>query len=392
MKRSIRLIVLLAVLVLAVVFYVVATAIAKREAAKNQDDEVTDSTVVLVDKQVKDLDSFVIKTEDIDVSLYVKDSTYKRATDENFPVDQIVAGKLAQGLAKISFLRKLEVEVTDPAEFGLDEPIATFSAVYDDESTISLTVGDFNRHAGGHYCQTGDGTLYLVAATFLEAFAYTEQELLQDDYVTDPKKEIDSVTEIEVLYRDGSGFTYKPVTTEVPADTAEGSTATKTETVWVKTLLDGTEVEGDFTETAQKLYSQMFDVKLDKWVDYNVTGKDKLGGYGLAEPAIKVTVRYSEEIIIAGESGSANVTTTVDKVQGFLIGDAVPVETPEAPETSADTTADTTADTATDTAVSDAEPEDEPETRYYFMLEGKKIVYTLTEGELSSLIVPETAA
>ncbi len=386
MKRSIRLIVLLAVLVLAVVFYVVATAIAKREEAKNQDDEVTDSTVVLVDKQVKDLDSFVIKTEDIDVSLYVDDSTYKRATDENFPVDQIVAGKLAQGLAKISFLRKLEVEVTDPVEFGLDEPTATFSAVYDDESTISLTVGDFNRHAGGYYCQTGDGTLYLVASTFLEAFAYTEQELLQDDYVTDPKKEFDSVTEIEALYRDGSGFTYKPVTTKVPADTAEGSTATKTVTVWVKTLLDGTEVEGDFTETAQKLYSQMFDVKLDKWADYHVTGKDRLGQYGLAEPAIKVTIRYSEELIIAGESGSANVTTTVDKVQGFLIGDMVLVENPEAPETAADTTADT----AADTTASDADPEDEPETRYYFMLEGKKIVYTLTEGELSSLITPET--
>ena len=80
------------------------------------------------------------------------------------------------------------------------------------------------------------------------------------------------------------------------------------------------------------------------------------------------------------------MTTTVDKVQGFLIGDMVLVENPEAPETSADTTADT----AADTTASDADPEDEPETRYYFMLEGKKIVYTLTEGELSSLITPET--
>ena len=126
---------------------------------KNKKDEIPDATVVLVDKQVKDLDSFVIKTKDIDVSVYVEDSVYKRATDADFPMDQIVAGKLALGLAKVSFLRKLEVTVTDPAEFGFDEPVGTFSAVYDDKSTIALTVGDYNRHAGGHYCMTADGTV-----------------------------------------------------------------------------------------------------------------------------------------------------------------------------------------------------------------------------------------
>jgi hypothetical protein len=378
MKRGIKLLLFLAVLVLTVVFYAVATAIAKREEEKNKKDEIPDATVVLVDKQVKDLDSFAIKTKDIDVSIYVEDSVYKRATDADFPVDQIVAGKLALGLAKVSFLRKLEVAVTDPAEFGLDEPVGTFSAVYDDKSTVSLTVGDYNRHAGGHYCMTADGTLYLIDATFLEAFAYTEQELLQDDYVTDPKKALDSITAIEVLFRDGNGFTYAPIKTEVPADTAEGSTATKTVTVWEKTLLDGTKAEGDFTETVEKLYSQLFDVKLDKWADYNVTGKDKLSQYGLDEPAITVTVRYSEELIIAGETGGANVTTTVDKVQGFLIGNMVPVEEPEAPETEADTSADTSTD--------GKEDEKETETRYYFMLEGKKIVYTLTEKELSSVL------
>jgi hypothetical protein len=56
----------------------------------------------------------------------------------------------------------------------------------------------------------------------------------------------------------------------------------------------------------------------------------------------------------------------------------VPVEEPEAPETEADTSADTSTD--------GKEDEKETETRYYFMLEGKKIVYTLTEKELSSVL------
>jgi energy-coupling factor transporter ATP-binding protein EcfA2 len=220
--------------------------------------------------------------------------------------------------------------------------------------------------------------LILIDPKVVELSVYNGIPHLLVPVVTDPKKALDSITAIEVLFRDQNGFTYKPTKVEVPADTAEGSTATKTVTVWEKILLDGTKAEGDFTETVEKLYSQLFDVKLDKWADYNVTGKDKLSQYGLDEPAIKVTVRYSEEHIIAGETGGANVTTTVDKVQGFLIGNMVPVEEPEAPETEADTSADT--------STNGKEDEKELETRYYFMLEGKKIVYTLTEKELSSVL------
>ena len=377
MKRKAGLMVLLVILVLAVAFYVVATVIAKREEEKNQEPEAT--LITVVDKEPEEVASLTFASKELTVGITVTENgKYRLTSDENFPVDQIIAFYMVEGAAAIAFDRKLEGADTDPATYGLDEPYAVMTAVYTDNSTVTLRLGDYNKHADAYYGDVGDGAVYLLDADYLAAFDYTMQDLLQDDRIVEPTKGVSAVTEFKLTFRDGSGFTYTLSKAKAAADADE-----EAEELWIKTLFDGTVVEGDFTEQAEALYKELFDAKLDAWADYNVTGAERLGTFGLAAPAVTVTVRYTEEVTIEGDDSTSSVTKEVEKVVGFLIGDVAPSEEePDDAESSAEP--DVSGDEAsTDTEASDEEAEEEAVVNRYFMLEGSKIVYLMDEAKLT---------
>lgn len=392
MKRKAGLIVLLGILALAVAFYVVATVIAKREEEKNREPEVT--LITVVDKQPEEVASLTFESKELTVGITVAENgKYRLTADESFPVDQIIASYMVEGAAAIAFDRKLEGADTDPATYGLDEPYAVMTAVYTDNSTVTLRLGDYNKHADAYYGDVGDGAVYLMDADYLAAFDYTMQDLLQDDRIVEPTKGVSAVTEFKLTFRDGSGFTYTLSKAEAADDADE-----EAEELWIKTLLDGTVVEGDFTKQAQALYKELFDAKLDAWADYNVTGAERLGTFGLAAPAVTVTVRYTEEVTIEGDDSTSSVTKEVEKVVGFLIGDVALSEEEGADSESStdtaapDTDASTEPDASTDTAATDTEApeedagEEEKAVNRYFMLEGSKIVYLMDEAKLTEAL------
>ena len=104
------------------------------------------------------------------------------------------------------------------------------------------------------------------------------------------------------------------------------------------------------------------------------------GAYGLAEPAVKVTVRYEDTVIIAGDENTSNVTQVLEKVMGFLIGDLLPAENTDSETAETEETAETA-----EPAEADA-TEEESKPQRYFMLEGGKIVYILDEANLSAAL------
>jgi len=384
MKRGKRLLLLLLLLVLAVAFYLAATFIAKE--AEDTETEPEETTITVVDTIVSKVTSFSYKTPDREIGILKEDGTYTYTPDPTFPLDQIVASDILKGVTEIVFTRKLEGDDLDLAEYGLDEPSIVIEAAYSDETpAVILKLGDYNKHADIYYCDIGDGAVYLLAADFLDTFDVDQEDLLQDEYIKEKPDDIDCITEIEVVFRDGSGFTYTPEEVEIPAETTgsgetSASSTPKTDLVWSKTLLDGTAVEGDFTEKAELLYKQMFEVKLEGWAAYNVTGKEALGAYGLAEPAVKVTVRYEDTVIIAGDENTSNVTQVLEKVMGFLIGDLLPAENTDSETAETEETAETA-----EPAEADA-TEEESKPQRYFMLEGGKIVYILDEANLSAAL------
>ncbi|MBE6622163.1 MAG: DUF4340 domain-containing protein [Ruminococcaceae bacterium] len=372
MKRSTGLIVLLVILALAVAFYAVAAVIAKREEANSQEPEET--LIPIVDKKPEEVVSLTFESKELSVGLTLNEKgKYQLTTDEHFPVDQIIASYMIEGAALIECTRKLEGADSDPATYGLAQPSAVMTAVYSDGSAVTLKLGDYNKHADAYYCDVGDGAIYLIDADYMGAFDYTVKDLLQDDRITEPKKGLSAITTFALAFRDGSGYTYGAVTED--DEDGEGK-------IYWNKLIDGTPVEGDFTEEVETLYKELFDADLDEWADYNVTGAERLGAFGLAEPAVTVTVRYREEVTVTGDDGSS-VTKEVEKVVGFLIGDVVPAEE-DGPADSDTPETDATPD------ASDKEPEEEKATLRYFMPEGGKIVYLLDEADLATALGLDT--
>lgn len=369
MKRSTGLIVLLVILALTVAFYAVAAVIAKREEANSQEPEET--LIPIVDKKPEEVVSLTFESKELSVGLTLNEKgKYQLTTDEHFPVDQIIASYMIEGAALIECTRKLEGADSDTATYGLAQPSAVMTAVYSDGSAVTLKLGDYNKHADAYYCDVGDGAIYLIDADYMGAFDYTVKDLLQDDRITEPKKGLSAITTFALAFRDGSGYTYGAVTED-----GEGK-------IYWNKLIDGTPVEGDFTEEVETLYKELFDADLDEWADYNVTGAERLGAFGLAEPAVTVTVRYREEVTVTGDDGSS-VTKEVEKVVGFLIGDVVPAEE-DGPADSDTPETDATPD------ASDKEPEEEKATLRYFMPEGGKIVYLLDEADLATALGLDT--
>ncbi|MBQ4064474.1 MAG: DUF4340 domain-containing protein, partial [Clostridia bacterium] len=218
MKRGKRLLLLLLLLVLAVAFYLAATFIAKE--AEDTETEPEETTITVVDTIVSKVTSFSYKTPDREIGILKEDGTYTYTPDPTFPLDQIVASDILKGVTEIVFTRKLEGDDLDLAEYGLDEPSIVIEAAYSDETpAVILKLGDYNKHADIYYCDIGDGAVYLLAADFLDTFDVDQEDLLQDEYIKEKPDDIDCITEIEVVFRDGSGFTYTPEEVELPAET-----------------------------------------------------------------------------------------------------------------------------------------------------------------------------
>ena len=375
MKKSKSLLVLLAVLVLAVALFLTATLLAERESENG--DDLPSTEIVYIDVDEEAVSSFSYTDKEKSFRISHSGNTYTLTDDEAFPLDQTIASYMATTVANITFLRQFDAEV-DTSEFGFDDDAAVITATYTDGTDLHLTLGNYNKYADAYYCRLENGTVYLIDSTFTDYFAYSIKDLLLDETVTAPANGLSDVTKIELAYRDGSAFSYVYVLAETDEDGEETAAA-----LWQKVSADGTVLDGDHTETVTEIYNELFKVKLTDWVDYNAVG-DRLADYGLDTPHLTVTVRYTKTVEIAGDDATSTVTKKQEVVVGFLIGNAVtaaPSADVTAPADSADTAADSSAETSTGAAT------DAPtEPSHYFLLEGGKVVYVLTDSSLPTLL------
>lgn len=350
-KRSFGMVLLLSILILVILFYAVATTIAKREKEKENDQEGGENTAITyINKTADDVESIIYRSEGYDLGIKNVNGKYILTSDETFPLDQVIASDMAGAVAVITFDQKLNPEGNDLTEYGLNDPQTALTVAYSDGARVTLAIGNYNRYTDSHYCQVGDDFVYLLSGDILDYFTYSMTDLLQDETVTLPSEGFSSLTKVEITEKDGDTLVYNFM--EAGEETEED--------IWQK-ILNGEAVEGDFTSTVQNLYNELFKISLNEWAAYNVTGNEALDTFGLATPEIKVVFHYIEKTTIsAGDGSSSSVTKEHERAFGFDIGSRLPVEGEESPDTS-----------------------DSADYDRYFMLEGGKIVYIISEGNLT---------
>lgn len=348
-KNRLGMLVLLVVLILVVGFYLFASSL-----ADDGDEEPTpDTTIVYLSKDMSEVTEIVYQSDSRSFGIKKTGSIYTLVSDPTFPLDQTVASSMAEAVAVITFERSFRPEGDDLTDYGLNDPAVVLTVSYEGGAKLTLEIGSYNRYSDTYYCQLGDGFVYLMKSDLPGEFDYTMIELLQDEAITRPSDGSSALTKVTLSYRDGNAFTYERI---------EGKE--EEEDTWRKVLSDGTVADGEYGSEVLALYRELFMVSLSEWTAYNVIGEEALSAYGLDTPAVSVVFYYNETVTHTPEDGSSSAVTTVhERAMGFLIGDRVPEE---------------------DKTTDDPEADDVPSR--YFLLEGGKVVYLVSEDELTQVL------
>ncbi len=182
---------------------------------------------------------------------------------------------MTSAVSDISAEKVIE-EVSDLAEYGLDEPVCSITVTAEAETTIDI--GDETSLDGLRYVSIGDGNVYLVSSDLLTNFSYGLYDLVAKETLPDMSELVSFSVErasgtLVIDYLEGSDLAYTDRYTYFAED-GDG---------WLS--LD--------SELAENFVSQITGLTWGDCVDYKADLKT-LGNYGLDSPAVTVTVNYIE--------------------------------------------------------------------------------------------------
>ena len=137
------------------------------------------------------------------------------ADDAAFPLDQSVPEDLTAALSSASASRKLD-NPESLADYGLDAPVLTITALDEDGTEYTYAFGDVNDMTGESYllCNGDESAVYLVDSTLSDAFSLDLYDMVEMEDLP----EFGSVTALSVeqpggslslrYEEDGSGLSY----------------------------------------------------------------------------------------------------------------------------------------------------------------------------------------
>ncbi len=140
-------------------------------------DEVTKLTWSYDDKE------YVLEKDD--------DGNWIWMDNKDFALEQDTVNDMASAISNITASRKL-TDVTDYAQYGLDEPDSIISFETADGETVEILTGDLNEVSGEYYARRADDySVYLVTGEYLDYFECSAEELAaaEDEEETDANAE-----------------------------------------------------------------------------------------------------------------------------------------------------------------------------------------------------------
>ena len=203
------------------------------------------------------------------------DDGWKYQEDEAFPVSEEKVNAILEKFAEFGVTFCIE-NVDDYGQYGLEEPEAILHLATDD-SSYDIKLGAFSTMDEQRYIDIGDGNVYLVGE--------------------DPMDYVDSSLSSMILHDDTPGFeTVVDITfagsenyTVVRTDESTNTYDPENDIYFVER--DGKTVPLD-TEKVRTYLNTVTALDLLDYVTYNATAED-LQAYGLEEPMLSVTVNYT---------------------------------------------------------------------------------------------------
>ena len=268
MKRSKRLIGLVAILA---VICVATFAMTKYE---KKQEEIQNSDEIILEISSDSVETIRWDTGSVDLSFYRDDAGWRYTDDAEFPVSE---EKMMELLAHfeafgVSFIIE---NVDDYGQYGLNNPECTIS-ITTAEDDYELKIGDFSTMDEQRYVDIGDGNVYLVSEDPLDYLA-TE---LSGMILHDETPNAENVAEIQFIGNENYTIFYEEESTNTYSSEDVYFTAKDAKTV----PLD-TDMVNAYIDTIESL-------SLSDYVTYNVS-EDELISFGLEEPELTVTLDYT---------------------------------------------------------------------------------------------------
>lgn len=341
MQRAKRIYLLLGVLaVVCAAAFAVTRYQAEQERISN-----TDEVVLEIDPDTVDSLSWSCEEESL---AFHKDGSWLYDEDSAFPVDEDKVRLLLEDFQALGASFIIE-EVTDYAQYGLDDPVCTIDITAGD-TAYQITLGDYSTMDSQRYLSIGDGNVYLVEDDPLEDFDIPLSEMIDNDETP----AFDSVESIQVAGVDNYTAIYQ-----------EDSDASYcSDDVYFRQ--EGDSLSPLDTDLVQDYLDEISGLDLTDYVSYNAT-EEEIADCGLDQPELTLAVRYTDE----PEEGEGESTAeTADTPATFTLR----------------VSRDPDECTATPEAAEETDEEDEEEITAYLRVNDSRILYRITGSEYEALM------
>ena len=173
LSRPAKFAILTSCLLLAVGGYALAVKISSN-AEEAESTETIDFVSVASDEVAKLTWSYDDKEYTLEKD---EDGNWIWTDDKDFALEQDTVNDMASTISNITASRKL-TDVTDYAQYGLDEPDSRISFETADGETVEILTGDLNEVSGEYYARRADDySVYLVTGEYLDYFECGAEEL-----------------------------------------------------------------------------------------------------------------------------------------------------------------------------------------------------------------------
>ena len=268
MKRSKRLITLVAILAVVCVATFALTKYEKKQ------EEIQNSDAVILEISSDSVESISWEVSEEGLAFHKTEEGWLYDDDEAFPVNEDEITDILSHFESFGVSFIIE-NVEDYSQYGLDNPEGTINLATEDAS-YELKLGDFSKMDEQRYVDIGDGNVYLVNEDPADYMQTDLSSMILHDETPDFEQVVD------IRFAGAEDYTIKY---------AEESKNSYSEDDTYFTEKDGETVPLD-PETVTTYLDTMESLNLVNYATYNATDEE-LASYGLDEPELSVTVNYT---------------------------------------------------------------------------------------------------
>lgn len=185
-KQTIKLIIVILVLCVAIAGYVLV----KKHSEKKEQEDKKEETIYEVTKfNTDDVTSFTYTFNKKTYSLEKKDDKWIYKEDKSVDIDTDQVESLLDEVSNVT--SKVKIENTDDlSQYGLDKPVNVITINLKD-TKLTINIGDCNTSSGDYYLSLGDEKdVYTVSSTVATKFNIPATDLVKAKKTKEPETSV----------------------------------------------------------------------------------------------------------------------------------------------------------------------------------------------------------